>query len=588
MPCALPCDVLPCSLRCEEYLSCGHQCPSVCGESCPCTEFCQQCASTTIKQTPVDFGSLIAIGTLRYQDIELDETPILVPACGHIILMATLDRHMGFSDHYKASKNGQSVAFHPECPPLSVHEVKRCPHCQGSLRNLNRYNRLIKRSTIDESTKKFILQSNMDLHPFTIRLQQEEKRRINTKSTIDASTTAIKSKLVFVLPKLVRLGGPRGVLFHKISELPGLGSRCGPLLALHDEILMLSGRIIGDEQPFAQLQQMVGQRPQAMYRARTLQTTSGLLSKALLLRCEYDILSEIINLHQEQAPKMGKQYHWLTIPLCLDLDFQRQYCGELINEAVQKIQPITELEARLLFAKFVGLEKIASINPDGIEELLPQARRQAKIAKSISQNLLVLGRQDLHDLELEKQVMERELDQYLVREDEYNVRCKVLDCTKLFAGMVFWRKHVEKRHPEWYEKMKASVISSTSSMLAEIEKVERMLIDGKASTIVTSTERQAIYLEMAQNLEGAGLWCYCANMHAVRILAQVPTPELTTFQFKAENNEASHKSRCPQCSELAAGPFKDTVEGVPDAVDLEHHSRDMMLSAQFDLLEMGN
>lgn len=40
MPCAVPCDILPCSFRCEEDPACGHQCPSVCGESCPSTEFC--------------------------------------------------------------------------------------------------------------------------------------------------------------------------------------------------------------------------------------------------------------------------------------------------------------------------------------------------------------------------------------------------------------------------------------------------------------------------------------------------------------------------------------------------------------------
>ena len=29
-------------------------------------------------------------------------------------------------------------------------------------------------------------------------------------------------------------------------------------------------------------------------------------------------------------------------------------------------------------------------------------------------------------------------------------RCKVIGCTKLFKGLDFWRKHVKKRHPEFY------------------------------------------------------------------------------------------------------------------------------------------
>jgi hypothetical protein len=40
MPCAVPCDRLPCSNRCQKTLTCGHQCPSICGESCPLQKFC--------------------------------------------------------------------------------------------------------------------------------------------------------------------------------------------------------------------------------------------------------------------------------------------------------------------------------------------------------------------------------------------------------------------------------------------------------------------------------------------------------------------------------------------------------------------
>ncbi|KAK4220096.1 serrate RNA effector molecule [Rhypophila decipiens] len=47
-----------------------------------------------------------------------------------------------------------------------------------------------------------------------------------------------------------------------------------------------------------------------------------------------------------------------------------------------------------------------------------------------------------------------ELVKYVKQEDEHKFRCKVPDCTKLFKEGHFWRKHVEKRHPEWLEKLK--------------------------------------------------------------------------------------------------------------------------------------
>ncbi|KAI1922615.1 hypothetical protein LOZ12_004575 [Ophidiomyces ophidiicola] len=46
--------------------------------------------------------------------------------------------------------------------------------------------------------------------------------------------------------------------------------------------------------------------------------------------------------------------------------------------------------------------------------------------------------------------LEEELNRFVKQEDEAKFRCKVPECTKLFKGQHFWRKHVEKRHPEWF------------------------------------------------------------------------------------------------------------------------------------------
>ncbi|KAK1752495.1 serrate RNA effector molecule [Echria macrotheca] len=47
-----------------------------------------------------------------------------------------------------------------------------------------------------------------------------------------------------------------------------------------------------------------------------------------------------------------------------------------------------------------------------------------------------------------------ELSKHVKQEDEHKWRCKVPECTKLFKEEHFWRKHVEKRHPEWLDKLK--------------------------------------------------------------------------------------------------------------------------------------
>ncbi|KAI9888640.1 MAG: hypothetical protein M1814_006580 [Vezdaea aestivalis] len=53
--------------------------------------------------------------------------------------------------------------------------------------------------------------------------------------------------------------------------------------------------------------------------------------------------------------------------------------------------------------------------------------------------------------------LDDELPKFVKQEDENKWRCKVPECTKLFKADHFWRKHVEKRHPEWFENLKSDL-----------------------------------------------------------------------------------------------------------------------------------
>ena len=55
------------------------------------------------------------------------------------------------------------------------------------------------------------------------------------------------------------------------------------------------------------------------------------------------------------------------------------------------------------------------------------------------------------------EALDEELKKHVKQEDEAKFRCRVPDCSKLFKGENFWRKHVEKRHEEWYLKVKKEV-----------------------------------------------------------------------------------------------------------------------------------
>ncbi|RAH73874.1 putative arsenite resistance protein Ars2 [Aspergillus aculeatinus CBS 121060] len=55
------------------------------------------------------------------------------------------------------------------------------------------------------------------------------------------------------------------------------------------------------------------------------------------------------------------------------------------------------------------------------------------------------------------EALEEELSKSMKQEDESKYRCKVPECTKLFKADHFWRKHVEKRHTEWYENIRSDL-----------------------------------------------------------------------------------------------------------------------------------
>ena len=413
----------------------------------------------------MDSGSLIPVGSLKYRETNLDANPVIVPACGHIVLMKTMDQHIGLREHYELSSSGTPVAIRSDLYHLAVPKLNGCPQCQGSLRDLSRYNRLAKLRTYDERCKRLIVRSNNALAPLINSLDEEEKRLTEIGPTMSGNMIGVKPTT------LVRLGGPRGVLFHNISELSGLESSCGLILGLHERFLALLATFREDEQSFAEVQRMMADSSRGMHEAAGIRMTGSLLTKALLLRCEYNILSTIIGMHRDQEPRMATQHQWLKLNLCLDFSLIRRDCGDLIIEAIQKRHRVIETEGRLLFARFVALENIASIRPGTIEELFPRARRQTEIAKLIVQEYSKHRDSNHLSLESEDQNLENELQE--------------------------------------------SVRSGAFNMLGEVAQVENMLQHGTVSTIVTSAERQAVYLAMVSNLDGAEPWYYCVNMHAV-------------------------------------------------------------------------
>jgi hypothetical protein len=124
MPCAAPCVRLPCNKRCSKNLSYGHQCPGICGEMCP-EGYCHICAGK-------DDARVDLLKMKLYNQIDLDETPIVVLRCGHFFTAETLDSYVGMGEVYEIDGYGEFTRLKDTAELARA--IPRCPDCQCPVR----------------------------------------------------------------------------------------------------------------------------------------------------------------------------------------------------------------------------------------------------------------------------------------------------------------------------------------------------------------------------------------------------------------------------------------------------------------------
>jgi tRNA threonylcarbamoyladenosine modification (KEOPS) complex Pcc1 subunit len=163
MPCAAPCDRLPCDERCTKVLDCGHQCPSLCGEDCP-SGLCQECGDKP--DARVDF-----LEWKCYSEINLDESPIVVLGCGHFFTSESVDGLVRLDEVYTRDRSGKFDGLRDVSASLAS-TIPSCPDCKQPIRQFvtKRYNRVINRAVMDETCKRFLTKGRIDLEALDSRL----------------------------------------------------------------------------------------------------------------------------------------------------------------------------------------------------------------------------------------------------------------------------------------------------------------------------------------------------------------------------------------------------------------------------------
>lgn len=376
LPCAVPCDLLPCSVRCPKMLSCGHQCPSICGEICPSVRHCQICADPSIKQTVVDF-----ILSSTFEEINLDVEPCIIPSCGHILTLESMDGHMNMSDFYIMDDEGSISDLKNSAEPFSASEMKSCPTCRGPLQNLNRYGRIVRRAFIDEATKKFIVWANSGFIPLVTRMETVEAGLSDSSKDEKAANKGFS--LETLLSKPIQLKGTRDAQISQIGTLTRTENRYRTIIKLRGEIKKFLKQVDEKEQPFGRIYNLVqdvrrhrGINVELRSKVDILQVRNRLLTSVLLIRCDYTILLTFLN---EIKAIAGASSNSVTV----NLNINRKECEQLITESHTRDQPRNTIEGHLYWARFFALERSFAAPESENTQLLETARGHLQLGHKI-------------------------------------------------------------------------------------------------------------------------------------------------------------------------------------------------------------
>lgn len=501
MPCAAPCDWVPCSKRCTLILSCGHQCPSLCGEACPDSRYCQTCGSDDVLSTTVDFLEM-----KEYKDIDINEAPCIFPDCGHFLTMESMDGQMSMHEHYELDENGIPTGIASATKPFSMDEVKVCSRCRGSLRNICRYGRIVRRAMLDEATKKFISWSaNLHFHLAEVLMKEQQRLQESADQVKDVGRSG-------------RLGLTGDVLtqIKNLRKWVGQG-RYHALMQGYIRIRKFLDQVRVQEQPFDRVFQFVrharrqkGTSGVFHYDQDIIQLRGYLLALALLLKCNITILFDFMNLWKASRITQTK----ISVDFSANLDL----CNELIRLAVDTSRPQIQAEGHIYsaqlcgFALSLGSSEEASKTADAsVPGAFPEEQKTETGRKE----------QDTQREELKK---------------------KGLGHLERARGLLGTASAESRQIRE-----------------AEIEAAENVLNGGVFYRPVTAEEMRAVYGAMASEFHGTGHWYTCELGHPFTVgecgmpMERARCPECGSPVGGQQHAPAEGVRRADAIEELARG-----------------------------------
>ncbi|EFW14463.1 conserved hypothetical protein [Coccidioides posadasii str. Silveira] len=225
--------------------------------------------------------------------------------------------------------------------PLSETEYKCCPVCRGLFADIRRYARILKRQWIDEATKKFIAWAHESFLPLVDEMVNVQLKLRNSEKNeqVPAGTDTIT----------LQLKDPGREQISKIAKIVLPDER-------HHKVLRLCRRIW----------QFLAKGGPTL-----LQVRHRPLATALLLRCDYSIICQFLNITVREAG---------TGKISGDSSISRRCCEKLIEESQRRTWPAIVVEGRIFWAQCTALECGKN---KGSKELVAEARVHLQQARSM-------------------------------------------------------------------------------------------------------------------------------------------------------------------------------------------------------------
>ncbi|EZG03317.1 hypothetical protein H106_06803 [Trichophyton rubrum CBS 735.88] len=189
----------------------------------------QESVCSTKLDARVDFVEMKS-----YEDIDVNETPIVVLGCGHFFTTESVDCLMDMAGVYEINKNGEFTGLKDISTDLAPF-IPLCPDCKYPVRQFatRRYNRVVNRAVIDEMSRRFLSSGKDGLQELERQIDELKNwQQENRENVINTGATTIVSNV----NKLLCEGYERSKSLKKAVQIfcKNFADKCQPAQKLHE------------------------------------------------------------------------------------------------------------------------------------------------------------------------------------------------------------------------------------------------------------------------------------------------------------------------------------------------------------------